>query len=122
MKHLNKHIGNMGEALSIKYLKENGYIILEENFSCFIGEIDIIAFHGKYLCFIEVKTRYNHNFGFPCESITFSKKRKIIKTAQYYICQKNLHKFFCRFDALEVIFLPQCNLPQLNLIKNAFIS
>lgn len=120
MKHLNKEVGNFGESLSKKYLKEKGYLIIEENFSCPTGEIDIIALHDKYLCFIEVKTRYTHKFGSPLESITLSKQRKIIRTAQYFMCKKNLHKFFCRFDALEIIFTDQTSFPKLNHIKNAF--
>ncbi|MEG2935957.1 MAG: YraN family protein, partial [Clostridium sp.] len=102
MKILNKEVGNFGEDLSKKYLKENGYIIIEENFSCPYGEIDIIALSDKYLCFMEVKTRYTTKFGLPLESITPAKQRKIIKTAQYFICKNKLFNHFCRFDALEV--------------------
>lgn len=120
MKHLNKEVGNLGEALSKKYLKEKGYIILDENFSCSIGEIDLIAFDGNHLIFIEVKTRYSLKYGSPLESITLHKQRKIIKTAQYYICKNNLHKLFCRFDALEIIFTSKYNSPIINHLKNAF--
>lgn len=120
MKYLNKEIGNWGESLSKKYLKDKGYIIIEENFSCPSGEIDIIATDKNLLCFIEVKTRSNHNFGSPLESITSSKQRRIIKTAQYYICKHKLYKSFCRFDAIEVIFTADTPHPKLIHIKNAF--
>lgn len=120
MKNLNKEVGNFGEDLSKKYLKENGYIIIEENFSCPYGEIDIIALSDKYLCFMEVKTRYTTKFGLPLESITPAKQRKIIKTAQYFICKNKLFKHFCRFDALEVTFTNDSNFPKINHIKNAF--
>ena len=120
MKILNKEVGNYGEDLSKNYLVENGYLIIEENFSCTFGEIDIIALHDKYLCFIEVKTRYTTKFGFPLESITRAKQRKIIKTDEYFICKNKLFKHFCRFDALEVIFTDKSNFPKINHIKNAF--
>ncbi len=71
--------------ISENYLKNLGYKILEKNFRCKCGEIDLIAMHKGYVCFIEVKTRYGINFGIPAESVTYSKQRKIYKTAQVYI-------------------------------------
>lgn len=120
MKNLNKEVGKYGESLSEKFLKENGYIIIEENFSCSFGEVDIIAKDGSYICFIEVKTRYGYKYGSPLESITPYKQRKIIKVAQYYINLRNLHRCFFRFDALEVMLNLENKAPQLNLIRNAF--
>lgn len=120
MKNLNKAIGNFGELLSRNFLIEHGYTILEENFSCSFGEIDIIARDGKYICFIEVKTRYGIQYGLPLESITISKQRKIIRVAEYYINKHNLHKLFFRFDALEVLLKVEDKKPHLQLVKNAF--
>ncbi len=120
MKNLNKYVGNFGELLSKNFLMEQGYIILEENFSCSLGEIDIIARDGQYICFIEVKTRYGLQYGLPLESITPSKKRKIIRVAEYYINKHNIHKHFFRFDALEVLLKIEDNKPHLQLVKNAF--
>ena len=120
MKNLNKVVGNFGEDLAITFLKNQGYTIIEKNFYCPLGEIDIIAKDGLYLVFIEVKTRYNLNYGSPLESINFSKQNKIKNVAQYYLINKHILKAYCRFDALEII-LKKCETePKINLIKNAF--
>lgn len=120
MKYLNKEIGNLGEELSKTFLIEKGYKIIAQNYLCPLGEIDIIAFNDKYLCFIEVKTRYSSKFGLPLESITLAKQQKLIKSAQYFICKNNLHNSFCRFDAIEVTFNYQSNTPAINHLQNIF--
>jgi putative endonuclease len=111
----NRAIGTEYEGRAFEYLERNGYRILERNFRCKIGEIDLIARNDGYLCFIEVKYRSTSSKGFPSEAITPSKIRKITRTAQYYML---LHKLPtdtpCRFDA--VVILDQ----ELSLIKNAF--
>ena len=91
---------------SIIHLNNNKHLnqsILDKNFRCKIGEIDIIAREGNYICFIEVKTRYGDLFGSPCEAVTYSKQQRISKVAQIYIMKKRLYRFFCRFDVIEVI-------------------
>ncbi len=120
MKNLNKCIGNYGENLARKYIEEKGYYLLEQNYLCKLGEIDLIARDNDYICFIEVKTRYSQRYGSPLESITSSKQKKIYRTAQYYICIKNIHKSHFRFDAIEVIISNDDRKPYINLIKNAF--
>lgn len=116
----NKDIGSRGEDIAENYLKEIGYIILERNFQCKTGEVDIIAKDGNYLCFIEVKSRYGKLYGNPCEAVTYSKQSKIRKTATVYIMKKKLYKFNFRFDVIEIIFNIYNNIPSIRLIKNAF--
>lgn len=118
MKKFNTHIGAYGESLAKNYLRDNGYLIIDENFTCKIGEIDLIAKDGDYICFIEVKSRYNTNFGSPLDSINYNKRKKIQRIAEYYILLNKLEKNHFRFDALE-IFLKDTSY-HLNLIKNAF--
>jgi len=120
MKILNKTIGSYGENLAKEYIKEKGYIILEENFLCKLGEIDIIAKDNNYICFIEVKTRYSKRYGMPLESINKAKQKKLYKAAQYYICLKNIHKSYFRFDAIDVTIFSTPEKPSITLIKNAF--
>ena len=69
-----KQVGELGEKKAIKYLKENGYKIMQHNFKCRTGEVDIIAMDGKTIVFIEVKTRRSLSYGLPCESVTAAKK------------------------------------------------
>jgi len=120
MQCFNKETGNLGEKISENFLIESGYTILDKNFRCKIGEIDIIAKDGNYICFVEVKTRYGDLFGSPCESVTYSKQQKISKVAQMYIMKKRLFKFFFRFDVIEVILNKEDDSFSIKFIKNAF--
>ena len=94
--------GRMGEELACRYLKKNGYKILERNFRKKFGEIDIVAQIDDFLCFIEVKTRKNSAYGLPCEFVTHSKRQKIIRTAYTYINEKH-YDGALRFDVVEVL-------------------
>ncbi|APH14262.1 nuclease-related domain protein [Clostridium sporogenes] len=121
MHYCNKDIGSFGEAIAADYIKNCGYIILEKNFRCKLGEIDIIAKDKNFIVFIEVKTRYGSIYGSPSEAITFKKQNKIYKTAQLYIIKKAIHnKFYFRLDVIEVILNTLNSNYSVNLIKNAF--
>ncbi len=120
MHSFNKDIGSLGEDIAETYLRQIGYTILQRNFRCKIGEIDIIGRDGDYICFIEVKTRYGSLYGNPCESVTYSKRQKIYKTAEMYIMKKRLAKFNFRFDVMEIILNSCNNIPSIRLIKDAF--
>lgn len=111
----NRQVGAKHEDKAAKLLSENGYKILCRNFSCRIGEIDIIAENEGYLCFIEVKYRSNTNYGFPSEAIDSRKRHKIVKTAQYYMLRNNYPEYSpCRFDVVEIIN------NKISIKKNAF--
>jgi len=81
---IRKETGILGEKLARDFLKKRGYRIIETNYRCRYGEIDIIARHKGYLVFIEVRTKTNHNYGAPEESITTTKKTRMRRTAEYY--------------------------------------
>lgn len=116
----NKTIGNYGEQIARKHLKESGYTILDRNFKCRTGEIDIIAKKYNTITFVEVKSRYNSLYGNPCESVNYIKKLRIYKAAQFYIIKNNLINFDFRFDVIEIIFNYNNNDNTLNHIENAF--
>lgn len=120
MKSFNRDIGILGEGLAENYLKNLGYRILDKNFSCKCGEIDLIAIHKDYICFIEVKTRYGIIFGIPAEAVTCSKQHKIHKTAEVYISQKNIFDSNFRFDVMEVVLNGDNNNFLINHIEDAF--
>lgn len=113
-----RKLGKEAESLAVKFLIENGYIIINKNFRCKIGEIDIIANDKDYTVFIEVKYRKTNKNGLPCEAVTFNKQKTIIKVAQYYLSEKNIYYTNCRFDVLEMF--GELNNIKINLIKNAF--
>ncbi|MFA6097003.1 MAG: YraN family protein [Candidatus Paceibacterota bacterium] len=90
--HDNKDKGNLGESIACDFLKKEGYAIVEKNYQKRIGEIDIIARRNDILHFVEVKTRSDSSlemFGLPQDAVNAQKKRKIIRTALYYL-QENL--------------------------------
>lgn len=120
MHSYNKEIGNIGESIAENYLIKNGYIILDKNFSCKIGEIDIIAKDNNIINFVEVKSRYGDLYGSPGESVTFKKQYKIYKTAQLYILKKKLNRFYFRFDVIEIAFNTFNDDYSIKLIKDAF--
>lgn len=111
-------IGKRGETLAISFLKKNGYRIIESNFRCRYGEIDIIAQEGKTVAFIEVKTKTNNRFGSPTQAIDLRKQRQVSKTALIYISQKRLTNYSARFDVVGVNIKGSNS--EIELIKNAF--
>jgi len=98
-------LGKSGEELACKYLEKNNYNIVERNFSCMQGEIDIIAYDGnsKELVFFEVKTRSNFNYGFPCEAVNSQKQRHILNSVKYYLFSRNIQNTYVRIDVIEIV-------------------
>ncbi len=113
---LNKReIGTRYEQKAAQFLVTNGYRILDSNFRCRTGEIDLIGRDGDYLCFIEVKYRINTGHGFPAEAVNARKMTRIIRTAQYYMLTHGLPQDTpCRFDVVVILD------HDISLIKNAF--
>ena len=114
-------IGTEREQKSVEFLIENGYAILKLNYRVGrIGEIDIIAREGQYICFIEVKTRKSYSFGVPSESVTFKKQEKIKLLASIYLTNTGNIDKRIRFDIVEVLMKNNNDINKINLIKNAF--
>lgn len=95
-------IGRVGEEIAEKYLIENGYKIIERNFSCKQGEIDIIAKEKNEVVFIEVKTRTNNKYGAPIDAVTYFKRIHMLKAIKYYLFLKKLENNFIRIDVIEI--------------------
>ena len=110
--------GKSGEEIAVQYLKNKGYEIIDLNFTTGIGEIDIIAAHGGYVVFIEVKTRFNEDYGFAAEAVDFAKRRKINQVASQYIKKYRLFNCAVRFDVIEVYTSDK----RVEHIENAFDS
>lgn len=97
-----QRVGRFGEDEAEKYLKQKGYKILERNFSCKRGEIDIIALDKNEIVFIEIKARISLKYGLPSEAVTKYKLKHIYKTAEYYLYSRNLQNENTRIDVIEV--------------------
>ena len=98
-----KVLGNIGEIKSCEYLESAGYLILEKNFRCAFGEIDIIARREDVISFVEVKTRANSSYGEPQEAVNPLKIARIKNTASYYLGLKRLNSFEVSFDVIAII-------------------
>ena len=96
--------GIIGEKVACDYLKNKGYTIIERNFRCKMGEIDIIAKDKKELVFIEVKTRTSDIYGKPVEAVNTQKQKHLLNTIKYYLYSKHLENEFVRIDVIEVYF------------------
>ena len=111
-------LGKKGEELALAQLKALKYRILERNFKCRLGEIDIIARDKNTLVFIEVKTRATKDFGGPAAAVNERKQRQLSKVALTYLNQKNLHHVPARFDVVAIELIPPS--PRIEVIRNAF--
>lgn len=110
-----------GEEIAATFLKNNGYNILYKNWRhSNIGEIDIIASKNNEIVFVEVKTRTNHSFGEPIDSINQIKQKKIIKLAQVFISQNSFSpNTSFRFDAIGIILAKKI---EINHIQSAYTA
>ncbi len=110
--------GNYGEEIACKFLKSSGYKIVERNYRIQGGEIDIVAKDADYLVFVEVKTRWSHEFGLPSESVTPWKIKALLKTAKFYLNKIKWGDKGYRLDFVSVDFADNKKDPQIELIKN----
>ncbi|MFH0839304.1 MAG: YraN family protein [Candidatus Omnitrophota bacterium] len=97
-------IGKAAEHLAVDFLKKNGYTVLTQNYATKFGELDIIARHGEYFCFVEVRSRSQLDFGFPQESLTAKKKQHLKLAALDFVKKKNLADAYLRFDMVCILF------------------
>jgi putative endonuclease len=98
-----KQVGRRGEARAVKFLKARGYRILSRDFRTRYGEVDIIARDGPVLCFIEVKTRTQEDFGPPAAAVTGAKMKRLAQSAQVYLLKKKQREVPVRFDVVSVL-------------------
>lgn len=102
----NRLIGQFGEKIAAGFIAGKGNTIICKNYRCRYGEIDIISTSGDCLIFTEVKTRQNINYGYPFESVTESKLKRIRKISQYFVLTNDLfqnRKCNLRFDIISII-------------------
>lgn len=120
--YIKKEIGKIGEEIACKYLNRNDYNILERNFTCKQGEIDIISqdLKKKELVFIEVKTRSNLKYGMPSEAVNKSKKKHILEASNYYTYLNKIKNIPMRIDVIEIYITNSKR--KINHIKNAIAN
>lgn len=95
-------IGRLGEEFAAGLLELKGYEILERNFRCRIGEIDLIAKRDDEICFVEVKTRNTDVFGRPAASVDVKKQSTIRRAASFYLLRKDINDVNVSFQVMEI--------------------
>lgn len=113
-----RRLGKTGEDRAAIFLQKCGYRILEKNYRCPLGEIDIIALDGSTLVFVEVKTRSSYRYGLPQEAVGYRKQAKLRQLADYYTKHRGIYDVNCRFDVISVMNGAEIN--KIEHIKNAF--
>ncbi|MCX5845359.1 MAG: YraN family protein [Deltaproteobacteria bacterium] len=110
--------GKRGEDIAVAYLKNRGYRIIERNYKCLFGEIDIVAKDGDTVVFVEVKSRKSEKFGDPQGAVGREKQKKISRISLKYLEEKHLYPCDARFDVVAIKMLPAGSIVE--LIQNAF--
>ncbi|MGI6721732.1 MAG: YraN family protein [Anaerovoracaceae bacterium] len=97
-----KELGRLGEEQAAAMLRAKGYTIVERNWSCRAGELDLIARRGYTVVFVEVKTRRSLDFGTPAEAVNADKRRHIRHAASSYLKMNHMENVDVRFDVVEI--------------------
>ena len=113
---MNTHeLGRGQEQRVADWMRQQGFYIVEQNFRCKFGEIDLIAKKEGYLIFVEVKYRSNEQYGVPREAVDWRKRQRISNAAVFYLKRYGYSmEHPCRFDVAEV------SQDSINLMENAF--
>lgn len=110
--------GKKGEDIAVAYLKKEGYEVLERNYRCLFGEVDIIAKDGDTIVFVEVKSRRSERFGAPQMAVGTEKQKKLSRISLKYLEERRLYPCNARFDVVAVKIFPEGG--GVELIQNAF--
>jgi putative endonuclease len=113
-----KELGKKGEELALRFLKKKGYRIIEKNYICKMGEMDIIAKEKDTLAFIEVKTRTSTTFGPPQLAVNPKKQSQMSKVALNFLKEKKLEDVKARFDVVAILLGQKGE--EVELIRDAF--
>ena len=122
MKMERRDTGRLGEKLAQDFLKKQGFHIIDTNYRCPEGEIDIVARHNDCLVFIEVRTKTNPVFCSPEESVTRTKKRRLIATARHYRQSHGHLPTSWRIDFVAVELDQKAKPLRIELIENAITN
>lgn len=114
-----KRTGDAGEKIAAEFLINHGYTILDTNFRCQYGEVDIVAEHENCLVFVEVRTKKSLAFGTPEESITQPKKEKLILTAQTYVQEHDDTPSDWRIDVVAIELNKDNSVSRIEQIESA---
>ncbi|MBT8147897.1 MAG: YraN family protein [Gammaproteobacteria bacterium] len=116
-----RHFGQASETLALKYLRRSGVKLIARNYQCRAGEIDLIVRDGETVVFVEVRFRNNRQFGSPIESVTPTKRSKIVRCARHFLLHNpELAGFDCRFDIVGISPHSNCLGYKIEWLESAF--
>jgi len=118
--HRRQQLGKWGEQLAAAYLEAKGWVIVQHNWRCRYGEIDLIARHGDTLVFVEVRTRSSARYGSPEESVNRRKQQKLRQLALLYLTTAEAHYSSYRFDVVTLFCPDMTGEPLVNHYSHAF--
>jgi len=110
--------GKQGEDIAVAYLKKEGFAVLERNYRCLFGEVDVVAKEGDTIVFVEVKSRRSERFGDPQMAVGLKKQKKLSRISLKYLEERHLYPCNARFDVVAVRIMPEGD--KVELIRNAF--
>lgn len=116
-----RRLGNWGESVAALQLEHEGYTVLERNWRCASGEIDIIAQEGEEMVFVEVKTRRGREMGTPEEGLTDHKAQKLIELARLYLAEHDIYPDW-RVDLIAIELDKKGRLIRSEHIRNAVLG
>ena len=116
---MRQNVGRLGERLAARALSERGYRILEYNYRCRLGEIDLVAEDADDLVFVEVKTRRGDLYGLPEEAVTRAKRLKLAQVAACYLDQHDTPDRSWRIDVVAVQFNRSGILEEIRVYRHA---
>lgn len=111
--------GQHGEQVAAEFLQRRGYRIQQQNYRCREGEIDIIAWDGPTLVFVEVKTKGQTMFGAPQAMVDRHKQQKLVQAAMVYVQHQRVPHVDVRFDVVAITLLPG-RAPEITHVPAAF--
>jgi putative endonuclease len=111
-------VGRRGETLAVALLKKKGYSIIDRNYRCQLGEVDVVALDGKTVCFVEVKTRRSNRYDRPEMAVHKRKQQKLSKVAHWFLRDKNMQNVSVRFDVIAI--QKRGDLHEVRHLENAF--
>ncbi|HZC26128.1 MAG TPA: YraN family protein [Actinopolymorphaceae bacterium] len=101
--HVKDQIGRYGEELAVRHLESDGFVIVERNWRCSLGEIDIVALDGDVVVVCEVKTRTGVGFGTPLEGVTWDKAARLRRLAGRWLAEHGGRSGGIRIDVVGVL-------------------
>jgi putative endonuclease len=99
---VSRALGAQAEARAAQYLQRKGYRVVDRNWTCRGGEIDLVCEHGDTLVFVEVRARADTRHGAPLETVHDLKRRRLVRAAEVYLTKKQLWDRACRFDVVGI--------------------